>query len=110
MGGQDVEGWLWKGGGMTERPLKKGHCALVYWLDATRRNDWEDAADTLPLAHIFSVGFVHEINDEKITLCGDLDIDDGGHGNKTSIPRGMIQSIKRLNIGKLPRKETNGKT
>lgn len=71
--------------------------ALVKWLDAQMEGHWLDSAPNVnDDLTIYSVGFlIHEAKDRLILV---QSLGDGHFGNVIHIPRGMVQSITRLDL------------
>lgn len=71
--------------------------ALVKWLDAQMEGHWLDSAPNVnDDLTIYSVGFlIHEAKDRIILV---QSLGDGHFGNVIHIPRGMVQSITRMEL------------
>lgn len=68
---------------------------VVSWRDAYSRSAWTPAPATLGPMPCLTVGFLVEDEKEYITVAQSWSTDDG-IGDRTSIPRGCITSVKTL--------------
>lgn len=87
---------------MTLPPGAEGRLVVVEWEDADEMAGWREAADVAADAVgnptlVWSVGFVFQETEERITLVQSVTRD--GMGSQHRIPNGMIRSVRRLTIG-----------
>lgn len=76
--------------------LKVGSIVLIVWRDATSYDSWEDPGFSVELAEIHSAGYVYDFDFDRVTLCLNKDMTNGGASCFMSIPYGMVESIKTL--------------
>ena len=71
--------------------------AIVKWLDAMMEGNWLDKAPAIDEElQIYSVGWLVYEGKDRVVLVQSLG--DGHFGNVIHIPRGMVQSITRMEL------------
>lgn len=77
--------------------MRKLHLVEVKWEDTTSRHSWEDEKDAdFKPAIIHNVGWQLKRTRKHILLINQRDFTYGECSDRTKIPRGCIQSIRRI--------------
>ena len=74
----------------------------VEWWDAQSDCEWGDGKEVSAWGKerliIYEVGWLVDDNDANVVITNQIALD-GGIGNRTKIPKGMIKIIRRLEVG-----------
>ena len=76
---------------------KPTYLVIIEWGDAWSGSHWVDLNhDVARASKIISVGYLMEENKDGYLITGRVDRDNNDVGNRSFIPRGMVQKITRL--------------
>ena len=77
--------------------MRKKPLIVVEWEDTSGSNVWinEEAAKATEPVHCTTVGWKIELTSKKLVICATKS-EEGDYSDRSTIPRGCIKSIRRL--------------